>query len=354
MAHMADPHLARVFEPAFVNVCGTVIPGDDLRKLRWLEREVRETLERVLERPCATALERLDDTLDAIDPDDPPFIVRLRSPGGTFQVWLDGAVARGLAEAVGRNHGGFARPGALTDAERGMLQYAVLRVLEGLATNHDVHVAVEAFLEPKAAKSELEGSPSCTVFRAWIHGRTGCALVAPAPDLGRLPALPATNTLEPDPALTADVRLALPPLVLTNEEVHELSAGDVVLLGASSWDHWGSALHLVSTTGWQLGRVVIEEDGPRAIRVRCTSFEPRAEDLHHADDDTCVLRAYVGTACMTLERLQTWRTGAVLELVKPTDTPVLIAVNELRFDAELVRASGELALRVIRRREEIA
>jgi flagellar motor switch/type III secretory pathway protein FliN len=327
-------------------------------------RRIRRTLGELLQRTVRVELIDGGDETEAPatagsaahDMRDTAFGVDLSLAGTDVLLAIDQALARMLVDDLTADVVQLRGSGPLTDAELGVLDFAVLAALDGLMRNDDVPATLSGTLSPKQTQAWIEqrreARPAAMTFTVEIAGRQGRAtLWLTDQTLAAMLRMSGDAAGEWESPARADeavtLRLALPPLSLSPRQWQRASPGDVILLNAVALENLAGC-RLVSDTGWSVAPVRVERDSATLVSVRCGTPRPRIEPALSAKDaGDVVLQPTLGEVSLTLEELSRWRVGQFLDLPKDVRMPLSLSIGTTRVGGgEAVRIDGEIGLRL--------
>jgi len=273
---------------------------------------------------------------------------------GPAFVTIDPVLARLVVDAI-ETAEGVRGAGALTAAELGILEFAVLAGLDDLSRTAAA-LGRAGVLESFPPRSELRARVAAAdlvpvAVGARVGGREGRATVwLPASHDLRPPTSTSTLTAAggADGPREVEVELALPALSLREEELGRAAPGDIVLLGASDPAALFTGAYLVTTTGWRLAPVTFEEYRASFVRVRVGGLDPEPDRIPAWCDARLAVRPLVGRRRLSLDLVRGWREGESLELEKELDGALALSWRGRVFArAEEVEIDGELGARLL-------
>ena len=274
-------------------------------------------------------------------------------------VTLDADAARTLTDALQSHLTGMRGVGELTDSEIGLLEFLSLVTLEVVARDAPSETArfelVEFLRKPQIPGLIANHESTPIIFGLSCAGRSGSVVLwAPTwegrtglklPGRGELPGA-AASAAPPPNALC--VTLALPAIQVPEAQIEALGPGDVLLIGASDLESFGTDWQLVTTSGWCLGDARLQEDSPTCAVVECGALSP---SVHMAPDSIpghVALQPTMGWLDLPLSRVENWERGQCLSFQKVGTADVrLHRAGGLALRGEWVRVGQEVGVRVL-------
>jgi hypothetical protein len=318
--------------------------------LQWIMQAAQDAMEITLDRPVT--LELL--AADPGSPREAAFTIEFEHPavaGAKGAITLDLPVARAVVDALESDFANVRGAGSLSDAEHGVLEYAILAILDRVLRATGAPPAARSFtLRGLGAPATAPTSPAVAlairiagregILRLHVRGWASEAIGA-APSVG-------DSTAASDGTTTIELCLALPPLRLDRKETQALQNGDVVLLGATDLHAFAANCRLATTRGWSLSSASVVRDSPAVLTARCGPFSLRALAVASPDEPQAILNVLVGSKPIALEGVRQWQSDGTIDLPKDPALPANL-YDGLKCIArgELVRLDGELGLRLI-------
>lgn len=330
--------------PARIEDRGTVVSAGPRVFAAWACQACRGPLSQILSRPVE------------MEPGGVPggvvFSAELRGKEAGSPVLatlgLDLAAARVIADSLGVSLAGIRGAGALTAAEAGLVEFAMLEVLDrvlGTLESDPQTVLGRIRVGEEAALAVRKGRGAVIPMRIVAGGRAGGAVAVLHTTTEAMPPMGPTGP-EAAPGSTL-VSLALAPFALALDELASLAMGDVVLPGL---DELSQAIgcRLVTPTLWRLCGAAITGDSPTHLSVMAgpmaiaPDFENEPTPEGHA-----AASIHLGETSITHDELRAWGAGRTLALGKtPGREAALIVGTRVIARGELVRAEGQLGLRI--------
>jgi hypothetical protein len=349
-----DWQLLALMRPALVQAGAKVVSVATRRWLEWALQAAQHALQQLLDRPV-----HVDFVPPSALPADERFCFgfTFTQVGAASQTLLacDLPLSRAIATAVEVGLVGLRGSGAPSDAETGLLEYAVLVCVDDVlrrAAPAGASLAIKDFLgEREIASWAAAANLAPLAFRVSVGGQQGTLGVWLPGSLNLAglesldsPALGEQRT----PAL--EVRLSLPAVLLRDEERMRLVAGDVLLLDASDLCSFATSCRLVASTQWILSQATLVSDSPSALTVRCGALDVGPDNgMLQVPAGSVLVRPFVGRTTLTLDQIRRWEPGATVDLTKDLASPVdLLAGLDPLGSGELVKAEGNLGIRLLR------
>jgi len=346
--------LQALLRPAVVPTREGVLSSAARLWLDWAVQATSAALDRTLDRPAQLQI------VAASAPTPPAkFGIIFSHPAcaGEGLIAFDAAAGRILVDALESDFANLRGPAALSDVEAGLLEYAALacsdQVLrDALATARDF--VIRHFAGPREAQAWVESNKFAAVpLHLRLAGREG-AIALYLPGWTAADAAAAQSAPPPAPPASLDatleLRLALPPLLLSKDDRARLAPGDVLLLGASDLKSFAANCRLVTSTGWSLSAATVIQDGAASVAVTAAALQIRVHEAIAVKPPEPLIAAVpvIGSATLTLDQIRRWNAGSPVTLAKNPAAPAAIYHRlDLIGAGELVRADQEIGLRLL-------
>ena len=147
---------------------------------------------------------------------------------------------------------------------------------------------------------------------------------------------------ETESSAEVELRVALPPVALSDQAWSSLEGGDAVLLGVGQVTSASAGAVLVSTSGWAVADVRVEADSPTVCCARVVRW--RMESWQRDAEAACVM---LGRSRVSVRALVGLAEGEILDVAKPDGFVELWRGGRARWRGELVRVDDEVAVRLL-------
>lgn len=325
--------------------------------VEWASRITRDALERALERPVS--IESLSDADRMVQRElaarglsarEAAFAVAISHPTlGDGWVVLDLTAARVIVDSLEADFASLRGAETLSDAEMGLLEYATLACIDHALRavgSAGQAFAIKDFPDLAKLRDTLESDQRYRVtLRLRIAGRQGFVRVyLPAFPAEPPEALPIRTRSSEEGSGAVEIRLALPSMKLSRDELKSIRAGDVLMPGITDLASMNGCM-LASTNGWTLANAAVARDSATSITIRSGPLTLGVREA--GEGDRVIVTALFGRLECPLDELRHIKSGDSIELRKDTIAPVeLYDGLDYIGRGELIKIDGEIGIRL--------
>lgn len=345
--------VAAAFRPFDVEVDGVRLPQNWLDAIDSIAGSVERALSRIAGGGISIVRSRTAKRA-AIDEGSLGLALGIFVNGERANIGVDLSAARAIVDAYGGGFTGLRGDGPLTENESGLLEFVVLQVIDECAVANEGHgttVGIDA-LHSRADWSRIDKSSLSRIdFEIVVRGRRGRIefwFASEAIDQEQVASFVFDSAVSTDSARLVELRYALPPIELCEEEVSQCVAGDLLRLGMRDLDRAAEPGAVTTATGWRLADARIVDVSATVMRARIGLPTLSREDARGYRNGRLLVRPHVGVARADRLDLGDWKEGTVVDFSIPHGMVAKLRFLDLEIGvAEIVRHDGELAMRLL-------